>query len=637
MKNWSKICLLIAFWAGLSATQAQPAWSVNGEWLNRAVSDGRVDSVWKGIGLPEGFSGKDVIIGITDWGFDYSHPVFYDTAMNRYRILGAWDQFRNEGPAPQSFNYGTEIMGKDRLLQYQSDTSNVYFYGYHGTHVASIAGGAGAGTPYRGVACDADLLLVTFLVDEQAVIDGFNWMFEKAQEVQKRLVINMSWGLYYMGNMDGSGRLAETMQQLSEQGVVFVTSAGNNGDVYFHLSHTFSGDADTLKSVVNFDNMGHYAFWGQSVSMTSSPNTPFSFALHVMNSGFGALATTPFYSTEGGDRYIDTFLVVNADTVFYNIAIETEDPYSHRPEVRFRVKKSQANYKMGLMATASAGEFHAFNVVELTTDVGNWGDAFVANAAWPGSVAGDRKYGLGMPASVECAITVAAHQSEYRAGSGNLLYGNIAYFSSHGPTIDGRIKPEISAPGYEVGAALSSYTTEYSGSTLRTITFNNRSYKFVPLSGTSMSSPFVAGVTALILQVNPHLSAAQVKQIIIETARQDSWTGQQGAEAWFGNGKINAYAAVQKALQTVGTDRYPVAESRYAVFPNPAAESCYVTVQNNLSTVKAELLDMTGRTVRAEQFAAGVNTLNLSGLPPALYMLKLTDDKHTATMKIIKK
>ncbi|MDR1112763.1 MAG: T9SS type A sorting domain-containing protein, partial [Bacteroidales bacterium] len=78
-------------------------------------------------------------------------------------------------------------------------------------------------------------------------------------------------------------------------------------------------------------------------------------------------------------------------------------------------------------------------------------------------------------------------------------------------------------------------------------------------------------------------------------------------------------------------------ESRYAVFPNPAAESCYVTVQNDLSTVRAELLDMTGRTVRTEQFAAGVNTLNLSGLPPALYILKLTDDHHITTMKIIKK
>jgi subtilisin family serine protease len=620
-------------WLGV---EAQPTWSINGELLNRAVPDGRVDSVWTGAGLPSGFSGKDVIIGITDWGFDYSHPVFYDTAMNHYRILGAWDQFRNSGPAPQGFNYGTEIMGQEQLLQYQSDTSNVYFYAYHGTHVASIAGGAGAGTIYRGVAYDADLLFVTFLVDEQAVIDGFNWMFQKAQEAQKRLVINMSWGLYYMGNLDGSGRLAETMQQLSEQGVIFVTSAGNNGDERFHLKHTFTGSADTLKSIFNFDGLNHYAFWGQSISMTNSPNMSFSFALHVMNSSCSALATSSFYSTEGGDRYIDTFLVVNIDTIFYNISIETEDPYSHRPDVRFRVKKSPSIYKMGLMITANAGEFHAFNVVELTTDVGNWGDAFVANAAWPGSVAGDYQCGLGMPASVECAVTVAAHRSEVISNQGQVFYGDIAYFSSYGPTIDGRMKPEISAPGYEVAAALSSYTTEYNGTIVKTITFDNRSYKFVRLSGTSMSSPFVTGVVALILQANPYLSVAQVKQIIGETARHDQYTEQHGT-ARFGNGKINAYAAVQKALEMAGIDRYSIEDSRYTIFPNPATDNCYVTVQNDLSTVKAELLDVTGRTVRTMQFTAGVNTLDLSGLSSTLYILKLTDGQHVVAKKIIKK
>jgi hypothetical protein len=59
-------------------------------------------------------------------------------------------------------------------------------------------------------------------------------------------------------------------------------------------------------------------------------------------------------------------------------------------------------------------------------------------------------------------------------------------------------------------------------------------------------------------------------------------------------------------------------------------------VQNNLSTVKAELLDMTGRTMRSMQFTAGVNMLDLSGLSSALYILKLTDGQHVVTKKIIK-
>ncbi|MBO4403081.1 MAG: S8 family serine peptidase, partial [Bacteroidales bacterium] len=137
MKNFALSFIIIsAFCWNMQAQQL----------LHRAVPDGRVDSVWNGTNLPHGFTGEGVIIGVTDWGFDYTHPVFYDSSMTRYRVLGAWDQFRTAGPAPEGFSYGTEIMGKEALLAAKCDTSNVYQYNYHGNHVASIAGGAGAGT-----------------------------------------------------------------------------------------------------------------------------------------------------------------------------------------------------------------------------------------------------------------------------------------------------------------------------------------------------------------------------------------------------------------------------------------------------------------------------------------------------------
>ena len=47
--------------------------------LDKVVYDTRVDSVHAGFNLPEGYTGKDVVIGVTDWGFDYSSPMFYDT------------------------------------------------------------------------------------------------------------------------------------------------------------------------------------------------------------------------------------------------------------------------------------------------------------------------------------------------------------------------------------------------------------------------------------------------------------------------------------------------------------------------------------------------------------------------------
>ena len=92
--------------------------------LYRAAIDGRVDSVRAGINLPQEFTGQGVIIGVTDWGFDYTHPVFYDTNMQNYRVLRAWDQFKTSGPAPEGYNYGTEYVGREALLAAQCDTSN---------------------------------------------------------------------------------------------------------------------------------------------------------------------------------------------------------------------------------------------------------------------------------------------------------------------------------------------------------------------------------------------------------------------------------------------------------------------------------------------------------------------------------
>ncbi|MBT8327979.1 MAG: S8 family serine peptidase, partial [Bacteroidia bacterium] len=218
--------------------------------LARTTLDMRVDSVRISDQLDLPYSGKDVIIGITDWGFDYTHPNFYDTALQHTRILAAWDQFKTSGPPPSGYNYGTVYEGEAELLSAQSDTFNVYQYATHGSHVAGIAGGSGAGTEHRGIAYESSFLFVTFLVDEAAVLDGFAWMKEMADKHEKRLVVNMSWGLYYIGSMDGKSVLSQAIDEYSKQGVVFVTSAGNNGDVNFHIKKEFEND--TLRSLVEF-------------------------------------------------------------------------------------------------------------------------------------------------------------------------------------------------------------------------------------------------------------------------------------------------------------------------------------------------------------------------------------------------
>ena len=547
--------------------------------LDKAVHDVRADSVQQGIGLPQGFKGKNVYIGVTDWGFDYTHPAFYDSALTQTRIIAAWDQFKTSGPHPLGFNYGTEYVGSSALIAAGSDTANIYSYSTHGTHVASIAGGCGAGTQYRGVAYDANFLFVTFLVDEAAVLDAWEWMYQKAQAAGKRLVINMSWGLYHFGTLDGNSLLSQAITAYSDLGVVFVNSAGNNGNVNFHLKKSFNNDQ--LNSKVDFYSYAANAnMWGQSIHAWGEVGHSFSNGIVVKNTSNATLAESPFYSTNNTYNYIDTFLVAGTDTIFYNVAADSAHPLNQKPQMRLRVKCTNTALKILLKSTAIDGIVNYWNVTELTTDVGNWGMPFSYSGT--GTTPGDADHGISEPSCSDDVISVAAYAPSYLTPGGSSVGGGLASFSSHGPRYDGVMKPDIAAPGVSICSAISSFT-DVAYTTISSVTFNNKTYDYAKFSGTSMSGPVVAGACALILEANPWLTAAQVKQLIKETARTDNFTGVipvLGSPLW-GMGKLNAYAAVKEALALVEIPENTL-DNSWNIYPNPVVESLHFTLVDEL-------------------------------------------------------
>lgn len=110
----------------------------------------------------------------------------------------------------------------------------------------------------------------------------------------------------------------------------------------------------------------------------------------------------------------------------------------------------------------------------------------------------------------------------------------IASFSSRGPTrctLDGSqaIKPDIAAPGVDVRSSIPGGGYAY-------------------YSGTSMASPHVNGVVALMREVNPDLPVNDIKQIIYETAYDLGTAGEDNSYGW---GMIDAYEAVMAAFDTV--------------------------------------------------------------------------------------
>lgn len=604
--------------------------------LEKAVHDARVDSVQIAWNLPQTYTGKDVLIGITDWGFDYTHPMFYDTALQHTRIEKAWDQWRNSGPAPTGFYYGTEFTGESELLTAQCDTFNVYEYATHGSHVAGIAGGSGAGTIYRGVAWEAGFLFTTFLVDGAAVLDAYNWMFQYSQSVSKRLVINQSWGLFYIGNLDGTSLLSQAIDALSDSGVVFVSSAGNNGDADFHLMYDASIH-DTLKTQVKFDNYTYYPeMFGQCVSLWGTPSHSFQASIQVLNSSGTLLAESPFIWTDTLDTYLVDTLFAGADTVIYNVLADSANPLNSRPFMQWRIASRNTTNKIILKLLADSGIVHAWNVIELNNGVGNWGSDFAA--PYTGYTAGDPYYGVGEPACAHSAIAVAAHNSEYyHPTNGSLLGGNIAYFSSYGPLMDGTIKPDISAPGYGVTSSISSFTTQYIAPTdvIASVVFGGRTYRFVKFSGTSMSSPMVTGIVALMLEADPSLTSEEIMTILKETSREDVRTGdlsETGDTRW-GWGKADALRAIYRVLGVEGVPEL-LQEEKVLLYPNPASDLITILAVDGILLPQIELFSMDGRLLRTKTLNEE-NMFSVEDMPVGMYFVRFVLDGKPLSMRFL--
>ena len=128
------------------------------------------------------------------------------------------------------------------------------------------------------------------------------------------------------------------------------------------------------------------------------------------------------------------------------------------------------------------------------------------------------------PAAFNESLTVGATDSKDR----------IARFSSRGPGNYLGIssdKPDLSAPGASV------YSSDLHG---------KYSYK----SGTSMATPHVAGVIALMLEANPGLSVDEIQEILKSSSLD---LGDAGYDYQFGWGRVNAYKAALGALQSLNT------------------------------------------------------------------------------------
>jgi subtilisin family serine protease len=478
-------------------------------------------------------------------GFDFAHPDFLDD-QGKTRFVQIWDQ-GGEGtrPSPQrrgQFSYGAEFTAKHMNAAIRASTrlglpatdierQSQTVEGSHGTHVCSIAAGN------RGVCRKAPIAAVLISLpkedqdrrksfyDSSRLSDAIDYLLRLAGEMGKPVSINISLGTNGHAH-DGSAAVTRWIDAaLSTSGRAITVAAGNAGqergeteeDVGWVMGRIHSSGiipAPGLERDLEWVVMGNgvmdiseneleiwYSAQDQLAVSIKPPGRDWITPVvepgqyiqnRMLDDGTMLSIYNELYHPVNGLNYICLYLspFFSADSVI-GVPAGTWLVRLHARQIR-------------------DGRFHAWIERDDPQKLGRVGE----REAWafPSFFTLTSLVDDSTVSSLGCAnrvITVA-----------NLdhVRNRINISSSQGPTRDGRQKPDVAAPGTNVVAAKG---------------FADAADQWLSLSGTSMASPYVAGVVGLMLAMDDRLTAAQIEAIIRRTANplpgaSYAWTNDAG-------------------------------------------------------------------------------------------------------------
>jgi subtilisin family serine protease len=472
--------------------------------------------------LAQGQQGKGVTVGIIDYGCDFLHQNFRNPDGTT-RILALWDQTVLSGTSSH-LGYGrvytqTEINAALRSVDPYTSLGHDPGRASHGTHVMDIACGNGGGSRVPGVAPQADIIFVQISASDipwqgsdvvgsnfggsVQLLEAIQFIFEQAGT--RPCTINISLGTNG-GSHDGTS--------LVEQGIDAVVTAQPNRAVVIAASNSYEDGIHASGKVVQGSfidliwQIGQFDFTHNELEIWYSKNDQLKLELIDQDDrsiGEVDLGTSARILNQANELL---FFVAhrqgdpnNGDNTI-GIFMNTESMSSSLPpKIKLRLHG----------VTISDGQFHAW----IERD-----DNGQSSFAPPH----DNSHTLGSISCGKQSIVVGSYDAHT---SGQPL----SWFSSAGPTRDGRQKPEISAPGHNVLAANSSTRIGVTR-----------------MSGTSMAAPAVTGVVALMLaealSLNKNLTIDQIREMLAKNARSNP-----PSTVWddrYGMGRVDANASVQK-------------------------------------------------------------------------------------------
>ena len=599
---------LLTLAAASDVIYVEPAWKAKPT-LDRSVPAIGADILHSQV---PPITGKGVIIGAVDTGLDYSHLDFrYDSdgdgIEESSRILYILDQTglfnvtytRQEIEADLASGSGP---GEGEVREKDTDG--------HGTHVMGIAAGDGSASSsgFIGVAPQAWIISVKTTFYTSDILAGVRYIFDKASELGLPAVVNLSLG-GQDGPHDGTSLFEQGLDELAQgSGRAIVVSAGNEGDQLIHVGRSLHGDAYTFSLVPSNGSLDFILWYPGESAFTITVVPPGGVSLSVPS------GTSDSESTYAGNVYVDNASGgVNPNNGDKEAILNLSGLTPHIP------------WQITVTDASGGGRFDGW----ITSDNGT-------------ILGGDAAETIDEPGNAPHLITVGAFNTKNswpsRAGeqdfSSQYPIGDLSYFSSRGPTRDGRIKPDITAPGAWIASAMSS-----SAPAADYLTCPDGVHTL--LLGTSMAAPHVTGTVALMLSIDPTLTADEIKEKLRQNAKSDKFTGVVPNNMW-GWGKLAADAAVAAVTPSPSTS-----ESKLSIqlTENPVHDFArfIYTVPEDADKAELTIYNVVGKRVFTAQLPPGEGTYNWNledsgGLPlaPGLYLFMLSDgSSQTAIGRLV--
>lgn len=471
----------------------------NQEAIQRAFSFAEKNSV-KFIGgeaaHAAGIDGRGMQVGIIDTGVDYTHSMLGGAGTpDAYKAIDPkkpTDAFPNAKVVGGIDLAGTEYNSAsghyDKHIP--APDENPIDEATHGTHVAGTVAGVGDGIEtYNGVAPAALLHAIKVFgkdgsTGDAVVVAALEYAADPNRDgtLEDQLdVVNLSLGSSY-----GNPHIlyGEAVGNLSRGGTVVVASAGNSGPNDYIVGAPSVAD-EAISVAASVDDMPQNWMF-KTVKFVTAVGT------HITEAIEGTLAKP---IAEAGPVTGKLVFVGLADTDFSE-------------ELKAQVKGNVAFIDRGVVTFAEK--------IQRAIDAGAIGVVVANNQpSAPIGMGGEIKKPADFPAIMIPLDLGNKLKEEMKSGDAVIHFQNddkiekpelidtLTGFSSKGPrSIDGLLKPEISAPGANIVSA-------HAG----------QGHKGIQMSGTSMSGPHVAGVMALLKQKFPTMTSMQLKSVLMGGAK----------------------------------------------------------------------------------------------------------------------